>query len=58
VSIVLVIQHAKCMHLIILLAVASLGLPYSSTLSHEQHYFQKKVVEHEMCVLIFSTNFV
>jgi hypothetical protein len=22
------------------------------------HYFQKKVTEHKMCILIFSTNFV
>jgi len=33
----LVIQHAKCMHCIILTPVACLALPYFSTLSHEQH---------------------
>ena len=30
-----------------------------STLSHKQHDFRKKkVTEHKMCVLIFSTTFV
>ena len=28
------------------------------TLSHKWHDFRKKVTEHKMCVLIFSTNFV
>jgi len=28
------------------------------TLSHKLHYFRKKVTEHKMCVLIFSTTFV
>jgi hypothetical protein len=34
-------------------------LRYLSTLSHKWHYFRggKKVVEHKMCVLIFSTTF-
>jgi hypothetical protein len=29
-----------------------------STLSHKRHVFRKKVIEHKMYVLIFSTNFV
>ena len=29
-----------------------------STLSHKRHDFRKKVTEHKMCVLIFSTTFV
>ena len=29
-----------------------------STLSHKPHDFRKKVTEHKMCVLIFSTTFV
>jgi hypothetical protein len=33
-------------------------LPYFSTLSHKQNDFQEKVIEHKMCVLIFSTTFV
>jgi hypothetical protein len=35
------------------------GLP-SSTVSHKRHHFRgkKKVTEHKICVLIFSTTFV
>jgi hypothetical protein len=32
--------------------------PNFSTLSHKQCDFKNKVIEHKMCVLIFSTNFV
>jgi hypothetical protein len=28
-----------------------------STLFHKRHDFREKVIEHKMCVLIFSTNF-
>jgi hypothetical protein len=50
------IQHATRMRRIVIS-----GLPDStifSMLSHKQHDFQKKVTEHKMCVLIFSTAFV
>jgi len=33
-------------------------LPYFSTLSHKRHDFREKVIEHNMCVLIFPTTFV
>jgi hypothetical protein len=34
--------------------LASLALPYFSTLSHKRHDFRKKVIDNKMSVLIFS----
>jgi len=42
-SVVLVIQHAMCMHHIILSSVAYLAMPYFTKLSHKQHDFGKKL---------------
>jgi hypothetical protein len=39
-------------------SVACPALQYFSTLSHKRHGIREKVIEHKMCVLIFSTTFV
>ena len=52
------IQHAMYMCRIILLSVACPDLHYFSTLSHKRYEFFKKVIEHKMRVLIFSTTFL
>ena len=52
------IQHAMRMHPFILLTVTGPVLQYLSTLSHKQHDFRKIVIEHKLCILIFSTTFV
>ena len=51
------IQHAMRMRHIILPPVACPALQYFSTLSYKRRDFLEKVIEHKMCVLIFSTNF-
>ena len=56
-----VIQHAKRMRRDILSAVPSPSLPYFSAFSHKGYVFGGgggEVIEHEMCVLIFSITFV
>ena len=53
-----VIQHAMRMRSMTMSTVTCLALPYFSTLSHKRHDFRGGVIEHKMCVLIFSTTFV
>jgi hypothetical protein len=51
------IQHAKCMRHITS-SVAWPVVQHYPTISHKLHGFREKVIEHEMCVLNFSTQFV
>jgi hypothetical protein len=56
VHVALLIQHATHMRHIVISFVSSLAPPYFSTLSHKGHDFLKNVIDHKICVLIFSTN--
>jgi hypothetical protein len=56
VSVALGIQHAMHMRHIVICDLS--GSTVFSTVSHKRHDFRKKVTEHKMCVLIFSTTFV
>jgi hypothetical protein len=51
-------QHAKRMRRVILLSVACLSLPFFPYYLKNGTIFGKKVTEHKMCVLIFSTTSV
>ena len=56
VFVALVIQHAMRMRHIVICGLS--GCTVFSVLSHTRHDFQRKIPEHKMCVLIFSTTFV
>ena len=52
------IQHEKHTHCIILSAVASLVVSYFTALSQKRRDFRRKIIEHKMCVSIFSTTLI
>ena len=54
----LFIQHATRINHNVFSFVAFLTSTYFSTLSHIREDFRKKVIEHKVCVLIFSTTFI
>jgi hypothetical protein len=56
-SVALLIQHVRRMRQILSFC-ASLAPVHSSTLFRKRHDFWKKVIEHRICVLIFSTTFI
>ena len=59
VHVALLIQHATCTRYIVTTFLAPLALPYSLTPNHKRHDFRKKkIIEHKMRVLVFSTTFV
>ena len=53
VSVALGIRHAMHIRHIVICGLS--GSQYFSTLFHKQYDFPEKVIEHKMCVLIFST---
>jgi hypothetical protein len=53
----LVVQYAMRVRRI-MSSVASLVVPHFSTISHKLLDFRGNVIEHKMCVLIFSTSLV
>ena len=57
VSVALFIHHAKRMRLIILSYVARPALPLISVVSHKQHDFSKKIIEHKMYASISTAKF-
>jgi hypothetical protein len=58
VPVALVFRHAIRMRCVTLSFVASMALPYFSTLSRKSQDFRKNAIEHQMCTLIFPTTFV
>jgi hypothetical protein len=56
--IALLIQHAMHMRHIVMSFVAPQSPLYFLAVCHKRHNFRKKVIEHKMCVFIFSTIFI
>jgi hypothetical protein len=58
VHVALLIQHAMSMRHTVTSFLSALASPYFPTLSNKRHDFRKQVIEHKMCVLIFSNTFL
>jgi len=58
VSAAFVMEHAKRMRHIMLSFIARLVLPDLATLCRKPYDFRGNVIEHKLCVLIFSSTFV
>jgi len=56
VSVALGIQNAICMRHIVICGLT--GSTIFFQMSHKRQDFRKKLTEHKMCTLIFSTSFV
>jgi len=56
VYVVLVVHHAKLMRRIMFMSVPSWAVPYFPTFSYTWSDFWRKVTDHKVCVLIFSTS--
>jgi hypothetical protein len=54
VYVALIMQHAKRMRRITLQTAACLAVSYFSEGSHNRHDLREEVIEHKMCVMIFS----
>ena len=60
VPVALGIQCVICMHYIFVCGLSGSTKFFNIldfTLPHKRHDFRRKVIEHELCVLIFSINF-
>jgi len=56
-SVAVVIEQVQRMRHIVICGLHRSTI-FFSTLSQKRHDFRRKVIEHKMCVLIFSTAFV
>jgi hypothetical protein len=51
----LLTQHAELMHRVLLSSVACLAVPYFFRYFTKGTIFEKNLIEHKICILIFST---